>query len=225
MGREYGQSCSLACALDRVGERWSLLVVRELSLGPLRFSDLARGVGGAPTDVLTKRLRELEQDGIVARRELQPPASGVAYELTELGRGLEPPMLELARWGMELQRVHDVVGLAPSSLPSALRVILRPPVESRATLGLRSGGKSYAVRIEAGGVEARRGADSAAQLTLSGTPHEVLAALVVGGEAEAAIEIGGERELLVRLREMVVIPERLRAEAHELVASGLSATA
>ena len=85
--REYGQACSLACALDRIGERWSLLIVRELSLGPLRFSDLARAVGGAPTDVLTKRLRDLEGDGIVRRRELDPPASAVVYELTELGRG------------------------------------------------------------------------------------------------------------------------------------------
>src|SRR5450432_3941160 len=125
--REYGQECSLACALDRIGERWSLLIVRELSLGPLRFSDLARDVGGAPTDVLTKRLRDLEGDGIVTRHELAPPAATVVYELTELGRGLERPMIELSRWGMELQSAADIVGLAPSSLPKALRVILRPP--------------------------------------------------------------------------------------------------
>jgi len=78
--REYDQSCSLACALDRIGERWSLLIVRELCLGPLRFSDLARNVGNAPTDVLTKRLRDLESHDIVRRRALDPPATGVAYE-------------------------------------------------------------------------------------------------------------------------------------------------
>src|SRR3954463_15007953 len=111
--REYSQECSLAWALDSVGERWSMLIVRELSLGPLRFSDLARDVGGAPTDVLTKRLRDLEGDGIVARRELAPPASTAVYALTELGRGLERPMIELSRWGMELQTAADVVGLAP----------------------------------------------------------------------------------------------------------------
>ena len=65
--REYGQPCSLACALDQIGERWSLLIVRELVLGPLRFSELARAVGGAPTDVLTKRLRDLEEAGVVRR--------------------------------------------------------------------------------------------------------------------------------------------------------------
>src|SRR3954449_7250390 len=71
--RHYGQACSVAGALDRIGERWSLLIVRELLLGPLRFRDLTRAVGGAPTDVLTKRLRDLEADGVVARRELQGP--------------------------------------------------------------------------------------------------------------------------------------------------------
>src|SRR6476661_4926097 len=144
--REYGQECSLACALDAVGERWSLLIVRELSLGPLRFSELARSVGGAPSDVLTKRLRELEEHGIVVRRELAPPAGGTAYELTALGRGLERPMFELARWGMELQTVEDVVGLLPSSLPNALRVILCPPPSASFALGLRGGGQSCTLR-------------------------------------------------------------------------------
>ena len=111
-------------------------------LGPLRFSELARAVGGAPTDVLTKRLRDLERDGIVGRRELAPPASAVVYELTEFGRGLELPMLELARWGIGLQCIEDVVGLEPSSLANGLRVILRPPADFTLTLALHSGGQS-----------------------------------------------------------------------------------
>ncbi|HEU4944610.1 MAG TPA: helix-turn-helix domain-containing protein, partial [Solirubrobacterales bacterium] len=98
--RNYGQACSLAGALDRIGGRWALLIVRELSLGPLRFSELVRAVGGAPTDVLTKRLRQLEQDGIVRRAELDPPAAATAYELTPVGRELEGPLLELGRWGL-----------------------------------------------------------------------------------------------------------------------------
>src|SRR4051794_11524354 len=155
--REYGQECSLACALDAVGERWSLLIVRELSLGPLRFSDLARDVGGAPTDVLTKRLRDLEGDGIVARRELAPPAAAVVYELTPLGRGLERPMIELARWGMELQTASDVVGLLPSSQPNPLRVILRPPPEASFDLGLRSAGQPFALHAHNAWITASRG--------------------------------------------------------------------
>src|SRR4051812_26766922 len=155
--REYDQPCSVACALDSVGERWSLLIVRELSLGPLRFSDLARDVGGAPTDVLTRRLRDLEASGVVIRRELLAPASSVVYELTALGRALEGPMIELARWGMELQAAADVVGLAPSSLPNALRVVLRPPPQAGFELGLRSGGQSFALVAEGGWISASRG--------------------------------------------------------------------
>ncbi|HEY3492365.1 MAG TPA: helix-turn-helix domain-containing protein, partial [Solirubrobacterales bacterium] len=86
--RSYDQACSVATALDHIGERWSMLIVRELLLGPMRFSELAKTVGGAPTDVLTRRLRDLEADGVVRRRELPAPASGTVYELTDLGHEL-----------------------------------------------------------------------------------------------------------------------------------------
>lgn len=211
--REYDQSCSLACALDRVGERWSMLIVRELSLGPLRFSDLVRNVGGAPTDVLTKRLRELEGHGIVARRELDPPAAATAYELTEVGRGLERPMLELGRWGMNFERVDDVIGLPATSLPNAVRVIVQPPSDARLTVGLRSGGQSYRLRIEDRWVSASRGPAEDAQVTLEGEPVDVLAALVVGEAGEAGVEVEGDRGALEELRAMVVLPERLREAA------------
>jgi DNA-binding HxlR family transcriptional regulator len=218
--REYGQECSLAAALDRVGERWSMLIVRELSLGPLRFSELARAVGRAPTDVLTKRLRDLEADGIVARRELEAPVAATVYELTALGRGLERPMIELARWGMELQRAEDVVGLAPSSLPNALRVILRPPPGASFDLGLRSNGQGFALRARDGWIEASRGDLGEADMTLSGSPIEVLATVVIGPAGVPGVEVEGEATLLDWLREMVVVPERLREEAQMLVESG-----
>jgi DNA-binding HxlR family transcriptional regulator len=211
--REYDQSCSLACALDRIGERWSLLIVRELSLGPLRFSDLVRNVGGAPTDVLTKRLRDLESHGIVRRRELDPPAACTGYELTELGRGLERPMLELSRWGLHFERVADVAGLAPTSLPNSIRVILHPPVEAALTLGLRSGGGCYRLRIEDGWIAGTRGEAADADVTLSGEPADVLAALVFGDAVETGVEIEGDRAALGALREMVVLPDGLRAAA------------
>ena len=211
--RQYGQACSLAYALDRIGERWTLLIVRELSLGPMRFSALVRAVGGAPTDILTKRLRELEQYGVVSRRELEPPASATVYELTELGRGLERPMVELGRWGMGLQELDDVIDLAPSSLPSAIRVILQPPPDFEATLGLRTDGEDYWLRIEDGWTTIGRGEAAAPDLFLAGTPVEVVAALVVGELEAGNVEIDGDRDLLERLRSMVVIPDRLRDEA------------
>jgi DNA-binding HxlR family transcriptional regulator len=221
--REYDQSCSLACALDRIGERWSLLIVRELSLGPLRFSDLVRNVGGAPTDVLTKRLRDLERHGIVRRRELSAPATGVAYELTDVGWGLERPMLELGRWGLHFERVDDVVDLASTSLANAIRVIAQPPSDARLTIGLRSGGQDYWLRIEGGWIAAARGEAENPDLVLSGDPAPVLAALVAGEAAEERIEIEGDRGALEELRTMVVLPERLRQAALELVAEPAAA--
>lgn len=214
MGRRaYAQECSFATALDTVGERWSLLIVRELLLGPLRFSDLARLVGSAPTDVLTKRLRKLEADGIVQRRQLDPPASATVYELSELGRGLEGPLVEMGRWGMRLQRLPEVIGLPATSLANALRAILRPAPEVTMTIALLSEGHASHVRLEDGRVTAARGEPAAPDLTLAGAPVDVLAGLVVGGPAEERLEVQGDRSLIEQLRALVVIPDRLREEA------------
>jgi DNA-binding HxlR family transcriptional regulator len=223
--RNYGQdACSVACALDRIGERWSLLIVRELSLGPSRFSDLMRSVGGAPTDVLTKRLRDLEGYGIVRRRELGPPASAIVYELTDLGRGLERPLIELGRWGLSFQQPSDVAGLEPTLLPNALRIVLQPPPDVVLTIGLRTGGQAYRLHMENGWIEARRGKPEDAAVILSGTPWEVMATLVAGEDGDAGATVEGDREALEALRSMVSIPERVRAEALAEV-EGIATTA
>ena len=183
-----------------IGERWSLLIVRELSLGPLRFSDLARAVGGAPTDVLTKRLRDLESDGIVARRELDPPAAATVYELTELGRGLERPMLELAAGGWSCRSVEDVVGLAPSSLPNALRVILRPPADAelRPRPAQRRPELRAAHRATAGSTASRGDAGERRPDPRRHRRSRCIAAVVVGAAGVPGVEIEGDRELLER---------------------------
>ena len=97
--RTYNQYCGLARALDLVGERWALLVVRELVLGPKRFTDLQAGLPGIGTNILSARLRELEESGVVARRTLPPPAASAVYELTPYGRELEPAVDALGRRG------------------------------------------------------------------------------------------------------------------------------
>jgi DNA-binding HxlR family transcriptional regulator len=97
--RTYGQFCAVAHALDLVGDRWSLLVVRDLLLGPRRFTDLQRSLPGIGTNILTARLKHLEEAGVVRRAALPPPAAGSAYELTDYGRGLEPAIAALAAWG------------------------------------------------------------------------------------------------------------------------------
>lgn len=124
--RSYGQWCALARALDVVGERWTLLIVRELLDGPKRYTDLVDGVCGISTDVLAARLRVLEADGLVTRRELPKPAASKVYELTEKGAGLAPVVSSLARWGMQLlgERGPDDE-FRPHWLASGLRALLR----------------------------------------------------------------------------------------------------
>ena len=97
--RTYGEGCGIAHALDLVGERWALLVIRELLLGPKRFTDLRAGIPQLSPNVLSERLRELERVGVIARRKLGPPGGARVYELTEWGRELEPAVLALGRWG------------------------------------------------------------------------------------------------------------------------------
>ena len=99
MSKRYDQYCPVCHALELVGERWALLVVRELLKGPKRYTDLLEGMPGVGTNILAARLRELEAGGIVAKRKLPPPAASTVYELTEYGRELEEPLYALARWG------------------------------------------------------------------------------------------------------------------------------
>lgn len=219
--RQYGQACSLAYALDRIGERWTLLIVRELSAGPMRFSALVRAVGGAPTDILTKRLRDLERNGIVVRRELDPPASATVYELTGLGRGLERPIVELGRWGMRLQKLEDVIDLAPTSLASAVRVIVQPPEDFEMTLGLRTDDTEYRLRFEGGWIAIARASAEGADLILSGSPIAVIAALAVSEADLGSVEVEGDGALLEQLQTMVVIPPHLREEAEAVSATAL----
>jgi len=97
--RSYNQYCGLAYALDIVGERWTILIIRELIAGPRRFKDLAEGLPGVSTNLLSERLKHLEQQSILRRRVLPPPAGSTVYELTALGQALEKTLLELGKWG------------------------------------------------------------------------------------------------------------------------------
>ena len=193
-----------------------MLIVRELLLGPLRFSELTKGVGGAPTDIVTKRLRDLEADGIVRRRELPAPASGTVYELTDLGYELEEPILDLGRWGLNFYKLDDLPGLVTASLANALRVILAPPEDAETiVLQVHNEGHSNWLRIGDGESRAGRGEADKADLTISGSAPDVIGAIAAGDEAEDRVEIEGDRDALLRLRQWVELPERLRAEVDQ----------
>ncbi|HEY1095476.1 MAG TPA: winged helix-turn-helix transcriptional regulator [Glycomyces sp.] len=124
--RTYGDGCPAAHALDLVGERWSLLVVRELLLGPKRFTDLRAGLHGASANVLSQRLRELEAHGVVTKRRLPPPAASKVYELTEWGRDLEPVIVFLLRWGARSAAIPLDAPMGADALILSMRSLFMP---------------------------------------------------------------------------------------------------
>src|ERR1700754_1332234 len=157
--RTYGDSCGIARALDVVGERWALLVVRELVLGPKRFTDLLDGLHGVSSDVLTQRLRDLSDAGVVHRRRLAPPAAAWVYELTEWGAELEDIILELAHWVHKSPLMRYDLPLGPDSLMLSLKTRFHPPAADSvsATIGLYFGDVHFRVRIDDGGLDISRG--------------------------------------------------------------------
>jgi DNA-binding HxlR family transcriptional regulator len=124
--RRYRQFCPLARALDLLGERWTLLIVRELLTGPKRYTDLKEELPGLATDLLATRLRELQENSVIAQREVPPPTPARVYELTERGYALKPAILELARWGRPLLREPADDRLPDSALSLGLEATFRP---------------------------------------------------------------------------------------------------
>jgi DNA-binding HxlR family transcriptional regulator len=121
--RSYDQYCPLARSLDLLGERWTMLILRDLLAGPRRYTDLRNELEGIPSDLLTSRLRQLEGAGVIERRRLPAPAASTVYELTELGRELEPALLSLARFGLGLLDPETTPTETPS--PDRLGLLLK----------------------------------------------------------------------------------------------------
>lgn len=127
--RQYGQFCGLARTLDLVGERWSLLIVRELLTGPKRFGDLLQSLVGIGPNLLSGRLKELEELGVVEKGVLPPPARTQVYQLTEVGRGLEPVIVSMVRWGLRFMGPWDgEERFQPEWLAIAMKAAFRPHV-------------------------------------------------------------------------------------------------
>src|SRR6187397_21171 len=125
--RSYDQYCPVAHALDLIGERWAMLIVKELMHGPQRYTDLAEHLPGIGTNILAARLRSLEECGVIAKRKLPPPAASRVYELTEYGLGLKPAMRELALWGARsLGPPTDRDELFEGWLANAMDIALAP---------------------------------------------------------------------------------------------------
>jgi DNA-binding HxlR family transcriptional regulator len=190
--RSYGDACRFAYALDLVGERWALLVVRELLLGPKRFTDLRGGLPNASPNILSERLRELEQGGVVHRRKLPPPAASQVYELTEWGKELEPVVTKLGAWGARspLSPEHQEIGT--DSIVLALRSLFdrNAAVGLEASYELRLGEEQFRIDVAGGELVLERGeADDPAAAIETDAP--TLAGLLTGQlPLEDALESG-----------------------------------
>jgi DNA-binding HxlR family transcriptional regulator len=179
MAREYGQFCGLAHALDLVGGRWSLLIVRDLLSGPKRFKDLEEGLSGIPTNVLSGRLRELEESGIVRRQLMPRPFKGVAYELTDYGRELEGALLQLGLWGAKsMGEPKEGDSFSVDSLGLAFRAAFHPEdaVGFGRTYELQLNGSSLILAVQDGQVSIPSGAGQT-DLVLRTTPGTLVALL------------------------------------------------
>jgi len=209
MKRTYGQFCGVARALEMVGERWALLIVRDLVVGPKRFTDLRRGLPRIPTNVLAARLQELEAAGVVRRRALPRPAASVVYELTEYGRELEEIVLGLGRWGAQAlgeRRPGEIV--TADSVIVALRTTFHPD----AARGLRAGYELHFgeivihARVDDGTLQAAEGPLPHADLVLEASAP--LKPMLAGEISPAAaverglVRITGEPDLLARFVEV-----------------------
>jgi DNA-binding HxlR family transcriptional regulator len=214
--RWYDDACGTAMALELVGERWSLLIVRELMFGPRRFTELKNGLPGISANVLTQRLEGMEASGIVARRKLPPPASVQVYELTRLGYAAETVIKELGRWAAQSPLHDPTLPLSAASIMLSFRTMISADrargIDAR--IGFRFGDEQFLAHLANGAIEIARGEAAGADLVLTGTPT-MLAAAVYGGaplaelEAGGALAIEGDRTLAARFVTLFPLPPKI----------------
>jgi DNA-binding HxlR family transcriptional regulator len=218
--RSYEDACGAAHALDLVGERWALLVMRELLLGPKRFSDLKGDLPGISANVLTQRLEGLEAAGIVVRRKLPPPASAQVYELTAWGYESEPIFQVLGRWAARSPQHDPTLPLSAVSLLTSFRTMIDPARAKgfKARVGLCIGDETFLARVGNGNLEVARGDLDKADVVFTG-PAPVMAAAVYGGQPldgliqAGALAIEGDRATAERFVTLFVLPPKVEASA------------
>ncbi|SMB80564.1 winged helix-turn-helix transcriptional regulator [Deinococcus hopiensis] len=210
--RSYEDGCAAAHALDLIGERWALLVVRELLLGPRRFTDLRAALPGISPNVLTQRLVDLEETGVLRRRHLPAPAASWVYELTSWGYELEPVLQQLGRWGVRSPVRPQGHPISLATLITALKTMFQSPGgELKATLELRMGRDTFTVRLEDGQIAVEPGEARHPSAVLTGDVP-TLGGLIFGGqplqaaEAEGRVAVEGDRALAEHFLRLFPLP-------------------
>lgn len=211
--RRYDDACGAALGMEYVGERWALLLMRELLLGPRRFGELRAGLPGISANVLTQRLNGLEAAGIVHRHRLPPPANVQVYELTAWGYESEPVVLALAKWALRSPTHDPTLPFSAVSLMLSLKMLL--VVERagawQARVAFRFADDAYVATLGAGALHVRRGAGEEVDATLSGAPSAFLP-VIYGSLPLAmagAIAVEGNRAIAERFTTLFRLPPKV----------------
>jgi DNA-binding HxlR family transcriptional regulator len=213
--RRYEDACGTAHALELVGERWALLVLRELMLGPKRFSDLRAGLPGISANLLTQRLEELEAAGVLLRRRLPPPASVQVYELTPWGYEAEPVILAMGRWAARSPRHDPSLPISAASVMFSFRAMFDAgrAATQRITAGLRMGNEDFVARVADGRIAVSRRGAADPDFVLAGAPEAIAGAVygsqgLAGMEAAGALRVEGNRDAAARFVTLFVLPPK-----------------
>jgi DNA-binding HxlR family transcriptional regulator len=205
--RSYKQHCGLAKTLDIVGDRWTLLIIRELLIrGSCRYTDLRNGLPGIATNLLAERLRELEVAGILTREDAPPPVATVLFQLTQRGKDLEPAILQLGLWGVPLlvdAPKRQVLQPHWLVLPLKLLLVDAKPDQPKVVIELRVGGEAITVTAAGGQIDVHLGAAERADAVVTGRPDVILQLLSgkldLSAAKAAAVQWRGAAEVLQRV--------------------------
>ena len=216
-GKWYADACGTAFAMELVGERWSMLIVRELMLGGRRFSDIRARLPGISAKVLTERLNGLEQAGVLVKRKLPPPAEVQVYELTEWGYLAEPAIQELGRWAARSTRHDPTLPLSPVSFMLSMRTMVDKAAlkQLSGTIGFETGGESFVGTLDNGELPIVRADTASADVVFRADTPPELAALFYGKmpvgewEREEGRAIDGDRVLARRYLDLFSLPEKV----------------
>ena len=208
--RSYDDACGTAHALDLIGERWSLLVLRELMLGPRRFSELKVDLPGISANVLAQRLVELERRGLARKLRLPPPASVPVYEATDWGLEAEPIVQALGRWAARSPRHDPTLPISGVSILLSFRTMIdRDKARGiDARIGFRFGESGYVARLHNGEITVERGLADGCDVVFTAAPT-ALAAVVYGGAPLDSIGVEGDMELAKRFTTLFPLPPKV----------------
>ena len=208
--RRYDDACGLAHALDLLGERWAMLVLRELAYAPRRFSELKADLQGISANVLTQRLTELEARGLVRKVRLPPPASVQVYEATEWGLEAVPVIASLGKWAARSPLHDPTLRMSHVSLIMSMETLFSPveAADFRARVGFRLGDASYVMTVADGRIAVERGEVRDCDAELIGDPSAV-AAVIHGGASFETIRVDGNLAVARRFRTLFPLPAKV----------------